>query len=417
MLFLPSTLKCPIQVCKETVANNYAKNYNIFIYNNLSETLIKDLEPLIPNAQNLLQPQYLITLQNAAIKNISFRYAVVYQHQKIVAFAAFQIVLIQGKAIRQKQHNQTLKGIEKLNDWVIRKFLNSIYANLLVCGNVFITGDFGYWYTPSFSQIQAVETFNLLINEVKLIEKNNKKPIQLVMLKDFKNDKLNTLQALANYGFKEVMAQPNMILTIADTWKTFNDYLQSLISKYRVRAKNYQQKGKLLQRKMLSLQEINDNITTIYTLYLTLANKAEFNLAYITPKYIVGLKKQLANNFDIMGYYLNNELIACISIVYNENDIEAHFIGYKLELNHEYAIYGNILYDLIDLAIQKKAKQIIFGRTAMEIKSTVGAKPVNENMFVSAKNPVLHAALPYLFNKLRTEDWIQRKPFKDDTNN
>jgi hypothetical protein len=57
-----------------------------------------------------------------------------------------------------------------------------------------------------------------------------------------------------------------------------------------------------------------------------------------------------------------------------------------------------MLYDFVALGIEKKVKQIVFGRTAVEIKSALGAMPVQYG------NVIRHAqSIPNLFVKWMTQ--------------
>ena len=64
-----------------------------------------------------------------------------------------------------------------------------------------------------------------------------------------------------------------------------------------------------------------------------------------------------------------------------QNNLDAHFVGINYEYNREYAVYQRMLYDYIQIAIENRLQQINFGRTASEIKSSVGAEPQNLTIY------------------------------------
>ena len=73
----------------------------------------------------------------------------------------------------------------------------------------------------------------------------------------------------------------------------------------------------------------------------------------------------------------------------------------------------NILYDIINLGISYKVKEIAFSRTALEIKSSVGAEPEKMYCYVRHKKSMNNKMVPHLIGYLKpNDDWIQRKPFK-----
>jgi hypothetical protein len=55
----------------------------------------------------------------------------------------------------------------------------------------------------------------------------------------------------------------------------------------------------------------------------------------------------------------------------------AGFVGLDYDYNRDCALYQNILYRILDDAIKEGASSVDLARTAMEIKSTMGAEPVS----------------------------------------
>lgn len=76
-------------------------------------------------------------------------------------------------------------------------------------------------------------------------------------------------------------------------------------------------------------------------------------------------------------------------------------------------LYLNMLYNMTEFGIENGFEKIIFGRTALEIKSSVGAEPVNMSGFIFHTNPLINKYIGKLFNSLEPEvNWQQRHPFK-----
>ena len=77
-------------------------------------------------------------------------------------------------------------------------------------------------------------------------------------------------------------------------------------------------------------------------------------------------------------------------------------------------LYLNMLYDMVGCAIVNGFKHIQFGRTAMEIKSSIGAVPVNMYGLMEHNTPLINRYLDKIFRFLEPEvSWIQRHPFKE----
>ena len=76
-------------------------------------------------------------------------------------------------------------------------------------------------------------------------------------------------------------------------------------------------------------------------------------------------------------------------------------------------LYLNMLYNMTQFGIENQFKKIIFGRTALEIKSSIGAKPVIMSGFIYHTNKWINRILPKIFPNLEPSlVWQQRHPFK-----
>ena len=76
-------------------------------------------------------------------------------------------------------------------------------------------------------------------------------------------------------------------------------------------------------------------------------------------------------------------------------------------------LYLNMLYNMTEFGINHQFKKIIFGRTALEIKSSIGATPVIMSGFIYHRNKLVNKFLGKIFKNLEPETvWQQRHPFK-----
>lgn len=83
------------------------------------------------------------------------------------------------------------------------------------------------------------------------------------------------------------------------------------------------------------------------------------------------------------------------------------------ENNLRYQVYFNILIKFIEIAIQGKFKEINLARTAIEIKSSVGAVPVDLVCYLTHRNRIVNHLVPNLIQYLKPdEQFTIRKPFK-----
>ena len=93
--------------------------------------------------------------------------------------------------------------------------------------------------------------------------------------------------------------------------------------------------------------------------------------------------------------------------------MDAHLIGMDYAYNRSHSLYLNMIYRYIQVALELGVKFVDFGRTAMEIKSTAGAIPQELDVLIRLKSVVGNKLAKRLSTKIKSEDWIQRHPFKD----
>ena len=95
------------------------------------------------------------------------------------------------------------------------------------------------------------------------------------------------------------------------------------------------------------------------------------------------MKEELGESFRFFGYEnQTGELLGFCTLIQNGSAYDAHFLGLKETSNREHQLYLNMLFDMLGKAIERSdINTIVFGRTALEIKSSVGATP--KNMFAT----------------------------------
>jgi hypothetical protein len=98
-----------------------------------------------------------------------------------------------------------------------------------------------------------------------------------------------------------------------------------------------------------------------------------------------------------------------------DGSLEAHYIGLDYEYNGQFNLYQNVLYGMIDEAIKNKLSKVNLGRTAAEIKTTVGAKPVDLICYIKPQNTISKLIQKPFISYLQPAEWIPRNPFKEES--
>jgi hypothetical protein len=277
--------------------------------------------------------------------------------------------------------------------------------NILTAGQMLLTGE--HAIRGKAPEEQADRT--ALINEgMEAIASQWPLRIHAVMLKDLLlNDHPQA------HGYAPLPVQPNMVLQLDESWQHFEDYLEAMSSKYRVRARRARKKGLDLERREMPLEEIESRRQEMFDYYQSIARQSDFNTIVLPPDYFVEWKKRFTSRFRVWGYFEGEEFVGFSTAIYNDHELEAHYLGFDQSYNGSHQLYLNMLYDLVEEAIIGKNDQLIFSRTALEIKSSVGATPEVLHCWVRARIVIARPLLPIVARFIAPlPDWVQRHPFK-----
>lgn len=348
-----------------------------------------------------LNLSYLIAQENALPENMDVFYIAIYDQNKIIGKAIVQRVKVRG--------DEVYRNKSKL---VKAELLNLLNVNVLCLGNLKLTGEHSFVYNKNYDRNQILLNLKNAFNEIRKISKNEKIPIQLMGVKDFYAESLTHVQDVFN-DYQSFSVQPNMVLSLKMDWNSFNDYLDAMRTKYRTRAKRAFKKSIDLSFRELSLEEIRNQNSLIYGLYLNVLQNADFSLYQLPENFFIEMKKEMPEKFKFFGGFLNNEMVCFYSIIENRKQLEAGFLGYHTVLQKEHQLYLNILYQIVSYGIHHDFENIDFSRTAMEIKSSIGAEPIETYGLLKHTHPLMNKVLGSIFTKFyKPEDWIQREPFK-----
>ena len=288
---------------------------------------------------------------------------------------------------------------------------------LLICGNTFVSGEHGVFIEKNQNKKTILKEVAKAILHFVNNNPTLKKEVNFFLIKDFINESLSITDSLKDYNYSPFLVAPNMLLNLAENWQTFDDYLAALKTKFRVKAKKAMQRSAMLKIEDITLDNIEELLPEMTALYKKVSSKADFNLGDFNLETYIHLKEKLKDNYLLKAYFLNGKVVGFMSGIINQNSLDAHFVGIDYLLNKEYAIYQRMLYDYIKIAIKKRIKVLNFGRTASEIKSSIGAVPQDLTMYIRHKKSIKNRILRLFLQKIEPTPFHQKFPFKKVTEN
>ena len=347
-------------------------------------------------------PEFLKAYETSNPK-IDFKYIIITNaSNETVALANIQIIDLGIDVV--------LKNI-KLASWLknaINYFLCNSPFKIMFCGNVFLSGEHGIFLKKG---VEKHSLFSAITKEISVLSKSLN-PLHAIFVKDFYKDSLHITDAILNFGYASMPVEPNMILTIDPQWQNFEDYKNDLKSKYRVKVNKADSTSACLESKLFSEEDFANHKDELQKLYENTIANADFNAQVLNLDTYIELRAIYKEDFIVKAYFFEGKLVGFLSGLVTDDNLDAHFIGLNYELNKQCAIYPRILNDYTRLGIERKVKQINLGRTASEIKSTIGAHPENMMCYIRHKRKSINAIVKPFFKMVTLKDFKEHHPFK-----
>jgi hypothetical protein len=370
---------------------------------------IKEITKSLQAKDVFFESEFHRSLEEFPPGEMYFRFIILWEKGVASALLYFQLKKINLRESLDGSFGENFS----IGTWIKKKVTGILNFYTLVNGNMLQTGRYGQYLPSHIESKLAFEDYHKIVDfVVEQLTTEKLKPVA-ILLKDYYDKERITKNNCEKYGYVEFSVQPNMRVDIRPHWSSVEEYMSDLKSKYRVRTRRTRKKLNGVERKLLNLEDLELYEDKMHELYKTIANQASFNLFILNKKYFYGLKKHLKDNIKVIGYFLDTKMVGFYTIIYNYNTLDAHFLGYDSEHNREFHLYHNMLYDLLFEAIEKKKEHLDLSRTAMEIKSSIGADAYPMFLYLRILNKLLNRFTSRFLEFLTpTVKWEERGPFK-----
>ena len=378
--------------------------YSFKIYNSTAQLPITWNDLAVSTI--FLSKKYLEVLEKSSPENMICHFIGIFENDTLVGIALSQFLDL-NKLESFGERDKCIKTA--IRNFVFRNF----GSHVLVIGNNMLTGQNSYALSDSINKKKALQALNAATADLKKTFKAKGKKIHITTYKDFNKQEINHFAIPEFKNDYQFSTQPNMIFTINVNWKSEQDYIDSLSKKYRDQYKRARKKADIIEKRKLHLEDIIALEDTIYDLYIHVAKNAPFNTFFLPKNHFRIFKEIFKDKFLFYGYFINEKLVGFNTLIKNGDVMDTYFLGYNESIQREKMLYLNMLYDMIAYSINKGFKEIVFARTALEIKSSVGAKPVKMYGFIAHSNRIINSYMPKIFKYLEPETiWQERNPFK-----
>ena len=356
------------------------------------------------NNSLFLSQRYLRVLEQAGPDNLRQRYALVFRGREPVAAVAAQSVTVSLSRVSQKpRRGQAAAPLEKLQE------------KMLVCGNLLSWGMHGIAFAPNDD---SAELWPAIAEALYRLRRADKLfgDTDLIMVKDITDAYSAGASALSRFSYRQLETEPNMVLDVSPNWRTYEDYLASLTSRYRKQAKDIAREVTAagLQVELLSgPDEVARHAAALHALYLQTHHNARIRLVTLSPQFLPTLAAQLGQDLRCTILRRDDQLLGFVTTVRDGETAVGYYIGFDRKANADVPIYFRLLQAVVDDAIKFGCRSLSLGRTALEPKARLGARPDPFRIWIRHRIPLLNVLVRGLLHTISHHDEPpERNPFK-----
>ena len=362
-----------------------------------------------------LRRDVLRVIEEHAPENVLPRYAIVFRDQTPVALVAAQIVSVTGDRLHSERRDPSEKPTRNLLRRALspaaRAASERIQTRMLVAGNLLSWGFHGIAFARDEDPAALWPGIAEALYRIRRAERLTGQT-DLVLVKDVPADQ-GGLDALRRFAYRPLETDPNMVLPITAGWRHYDDYLAALDAKYRRNAKDQSKKLATGGCVLEPLGDLSSHAPRLHELYRAVHGNAAVRLVTLRASYLPALARALGDDFRCQVVRRGDDLLGFVTTLRDGGTAIAYYIGFDRAAAAEgIPIYLRLLHATIGDAIAWRCERLSLGRTALEPKAALGAKP--EPMFVWMRHrvPALNWMLRGVLGAVPHNEAPERNPFK-----
>ena len=367
-------------------------------------------DALTADASVCMSRAFLECLAGAAPSNLRGHYALIYRDARPVAALACQSVDVAAGELPSKR--ATAGRVKAVRD----RALDRVHSRVLVCGNLLGWGPQGVAFAagedPEALWPAVAEALYRIRRADKLFGETG-----LVMVKDLPAEE-GVGGPLARFSYRPFDTEPNMILPLKAEWRDFEGYLAAMKSDYRSgirkQVRDVEAAGISVER--LDAGQVAREKAGLHALYLQVHEKQKMRLVTISEDWIPALAARFGAAFrtTVLRREADGRLVGFITTLKDRDGAIGYYIGFDKDTAAAgVPLYLRLLYAMVEDALALGAAWASLGRTALEPKAKLGARPQPLRCHLRHRIPAMNAVVTALLRALpEPAQAPERKPFK-----
>jgi hypothetical protein len=360
---------------------------------------------LVAPASVFLSRAYLRVLEQSGPENLRQRYALIFgAGNRPLAAVAAQSVSLSVSRVQKKDDPRRTRAVAAP--------LRRLEERMLVCGNLLSWGQHGVAFADGVDKSELWPAVAEALYRLRRADRLSG-DTDLVMVKDIPDEDAADAAALARYSYRPLETDPDMVLELSPKWRSYEDYLASLNAKYRKTSRQIDKEILAAGCRVESLEDVAGHAAELHALYLQVHENARLRLVTLKPDFIPALAQTFGDDLRCTVIRRGDgELLGFVTTLKDGETAVGYYIGFDRATNAEAPLYFRLLQAVVDDAIKLDCRRLSLGRTALEPKARLGARPAPLRVWIRHRIPALNILVRGLLHAAHHDEAPERNPFK-----
>jgi predicted N-acyltransferase len=251
---------------------------------------------------------------------------------------------------------------------------------------------------PGTDPRTVIELLDDVISRIAVAER-----ARLVFYKEFGEQHRAWLEPLVERGYRCAEISPMHHFPVR--FASFDDYLENLRAPYRQsitrQRRKFTSSGLHLVR-LTELEDIREAYTpAVHRLYEAVVNQATQKLVYLPREFFLELAHELPGAVSLTLACNGDEVVGCIWSLRADATYHLLFCGLNHAVNHEAAVYFNLIYAELDQGLREQVEDIEVGQAADRFKAgRLGCAQSSRFIYMRGAGPLWNRLLRAAFDRI-----------------
>lgn len=338
--------------------------------------------------------RFILSVEAARVEESQFWYLLFFSGEELVATAVLSAFTV---SLDLFVGGGTARVIRHMRRWAP----NFLKLRILMCG---LPVSLGQHNLVIRDRRRMPEVDAALVKEMSDLCREHR--IGYICVKEFRESEVELVRGLEAHGFFIANSIPYVSMKIC--WDSFEDYLARLRHGYRrpikLALKKLGQTRPVISRSG-SASENSDQPRLVlggsevcpaegfFKLYMQVMERAAVKLETLNLSFFRNLYANMRGDWDVLALCKGNEILGAALLTTADRAMTFALVGLDYGKRDQYDSYFNLVYGIIQLAIQRQCRELNLGQTSYWLKQRIGGLCEPEFFYLKANNRLTHFCL------------------------